>query len=275
MNLTFTIESAELRLKRVLEDFFISVYDEKYLSSHGIEHHRRVWSYSKKLLGLFSDLKPYSLKLLPAKLIIASYLHDIGMSVDPGIRHGNHSRDLCVRFLEQNYLSEKDYLDVLYSIENHDNKDYIGDPCTDDLLTLLSVADDLDAFGFTGIFRYSEIYLTRGTDRAKIGSIIVENAKNRYNNFIKTFGSVHEIVKEQRIRYKILEDFFTGYNKQLPGYQFDTQNPAGYCGVVETIQDLISNKMSLKNYYTQPEKFTDDKVIRWFFNELEQELNTW
>ena len=28
--------------------------------------------------------------------------------------------------------------------------------------TILSVADDLDAFGFTGIYRYLEIYLTRG-----------------------------------------------------------------------------------------------------------------
>ena len=38
------------------------------------------------------------------------------------------------------------------------------------LLTILSVADDLDAFGFIGIYRYSEIYLTRGIDPEKIGT---------------------------------------------------------------------------------------------------------
>jgi hypothetical protein len=30
------------------------------------------------------------------------------------------------------------------------------------MLTILSVADDLDAFGYIGIYRYIEIYLERG-----------------------------------------------------------------------------------------------------------------
>ena len=41
-------------------------------------------------------------------------------------------------------------------------KIYLRRQDRNDLLTVLSVADDLDAFGFTGIYRYSEIYLTRG-----------------------------------------------------------------------------------------------------------------
>jgi hypothetical protein len=41
MNLNGIIESAELQFKQILEEFFIAVYDEKSLSSHGIDHHRR------------------------------------------------------------------------------------------------------------------------------------------------------------------------------------------------------------------------------------------
>ena len=57
-----------------------------------------------------------------------------------------------------------------------------------DLLNILSVADDLDAFGYTGIYRYSEIYLTRGISPKEIGNLIRENASRRYHNFEKIFG---------------------------------------------------------------------------------------
>ena len=84
MNLTVTIESAELQFKQILEEFFISVYDENSLYSHGIDHHRRVWNYSKQLLTIHTGKNHPGISQLPAKLIIASYLHDIGMSVETG-----------------------------------------------------------------------------------------------------------------------------------------------------------------------------------------------
>ena len=49
MELSGIIESAEKQYKQILEEFFISVYDESLLPSHGIDHHRRVWKYSKEL----------------------------------------------------------------------------------------------------------------------------------------------------------------------------------------------------------------------------------
>jgi hypothetical protein len=76
MNLTVTIESAELQFKQILEEFFISVYVEKALCSHGIDHHRRVWSYTKELPILLDDQKPAFISQLPSKLIIACYMHD-------------------------------------------------------------------------------------------------------------------------------------------------------------------------------------------------------
>jgi HD superfamily phosphodiesterase len=124
MNLTIFIESAEQKFKQILEDFFVSSFDEKSLTSHGIDHHRRVWNYSKELLHLFAEKNPLLHQQLPAKLIIASYLHDIGMTIETGIRHGKYSRDFCIQFLIQNNLPVDDYIDVLEAIENHDNKEY-------------------------------------------------------------------------------------------------------------------------------------------------------
>jgi hypothetical protein len=272
MNLTVLIESAELRFKQVLEDFFISVYDEKYLYSHGIDHHRRVWKYAKELL-LIPEKKFYSdLSVIPSKLIITCYLHDIGMSVDPGVRHGKHSRELCILFLSKNNLAPDDYKDVLETIENHDRKDYPENPVINDLLILLSAADDLDAFGLTGIYRYSEIYLLRGIAPAQTGNLILENAKKRFCNFADNFGPETGYVQRHRTKYEILRSFFTHFNQQAVSYNFEESKPSGYCGVIQLFIHMIRNKMSLKEICEDAWRYEHDTIIRSFFMGLESEL---
>jgi hypothetical protein len=273
MNLTCTIESAELQFKQILEEFFIAVYNDKALSSHSIDHHRRVWSYAQKLLPLLANQKPINISRLPSELIITCYLHDIGMSVETGISHGKQSRDLCIQFLDQNAFPLDGYNDVLEAIENHDRKDYTGNTNVNDLLTILSVADDLDAFGFTGIYRYSEIYLTRGINPEEIGHLIIENAGKRFDNFVKTFGFTDELVQKHKKRYEILDNFFIEYNKQVGSYPFGGQHPAGYCGVVELLSQMIKVKIGLKELYTVVEKHTKDQVIQRFLNGLKSEID--
>lgn len=272
MKLTEIIKSVENQHKQILEEFFISVYNEQSLLSHGIDHHRRVWNYAKEFLKLFPLIDTAHISKFTSELIIACYMHDIGMSVDPGVKHGKHSRKLCVQFLNKNNLPETNYNDALEAIEHHDNKDYISNSFMNDLLTILSVSDDLDAFGYTGIFRYSEIYLTRVIDPEKIGYLIRENAERRFDNFIKTFGSFIGIVEKHTSRYKILDNFFRKYNEQLPSYHFGTTHPSGYCGVVEIIHILMKNSLQLEDFFATPEKYSSDLLIRWFFEELEKEL---
>ena len=272
MNVSEIINSAENQYKRILEEFFISVYNEKSLSSHGIDHHRRVWKYARELLNIIPPENTSDILRLPADLIIACYMHDIGMSVDHGIKHGKHSRDICCRFLSEHNFFENDFIEVLEAIENHDNKDYSSNDFMNRLLTILSVADDLDAFGCTGVYRYSEIYLTRAVVFDKIGYMIRENARKRYDNFIKTFGSFDELVVKHWERYYLLDMFFSKYNEQLPFYQFGTENPSGFCGVVEIIENIMKNNLQLKDFYTEPEKHTSDPLILWYLTELGKEL---
>jgi hypothetical protein len=272
MDISEIINSAENQYKRILEEFFISVYNENFLSSHGIDHHRRVWKYAREILSTITLENTPESSRLPSDLIITCYIHDIGMSVDPGIKHGKHSRDICSLFLKQNMLSENDFSEVLEAIEYHDNKDYSTDHFKNKILTILSVADDLDAFGCTGIYRYIEIYLTREIGYDKIGSMIRENARKRYDNFINTFGSFDELVVKHWERYMLLDMFFTKYNEQLPFYQFETEHPSGFCGVVELIRNIMKNNLQLKDVYTEPEKHTSDALIVWYLTELEKEL---
>ncbi|MBK8882397.1 MAG: HD domain-containing protein [Bacteroidales bacterium] len=272
MNLTENIESAELMFRQILEDFFVSVYDEKVLPSHGIDHHRRVWSYARELL--YIPLKQHNSKpaCLPSKLIIACYLHDSGMSVETGPRHGKHSREFCIRFLENNNLSAEEYKDVLDTVENHDRKDYPSESDRNDLLTVLSVADDLDAFGFTGIYRYSEIYLTRNIGPDKLGDLIIANAARRFENFESIFGTGNNYVQLHRKRFEILINFFRHYNRQVTSYDFGTDEPEGYCGIVQLFMLMLKNNLTLNELFTELEIYPDDIIIGSFVMGLKTEL---
>jgi HD superfamily phosphodiesterase len=271
MNLTATIVSAEHQFKQILEGFFINNFDDNSLSSHGIEHHRRVWNFAKQLMLLLGRHNMISDPAISSGLIISCYLHDIGMSVDPGIRHGHHSREICIRFLKENHLKEPDYTDVLSAIENHDRKEFYSFAGKYDLLTLLSIADDLDAFGFTGIFRYSEIYLTRGNNPKDLGVMILENADRRFENFSGAFKFSDDFFLKHKKRYDILVNFFEKYNDLVKDYQFGDIHPSGYCGVIDILINLIRNKKQLKDIYNNPGQISDDDFIIWFFNGLNSE----
>lgn len=273
MNLISQIGSAELRFKRVLEDFFISHYHEKVLPSHGIDHHRRVWNYSKELLSLLTDNNSVNFSQLPEKLIITSYLHDIGMSVNPDFEHGRYSRELCKEFMIQQHISENDFPGVLDAIENHDRKNYIDPKGEGRLLEILSVADDLDAFGFIGIYRYTEIYLIRGIRIEEIGNLILKNAEKRFENFTRTPGLIDKFIKNQKERYDILIQFFNGFNNQLPFYRFGGK-PSGYCGSIELIPDMGSKISLLSDIEKLKLKYSEEPVIYTFFDGLSRELLT-
>ncbi len=268
MNLTGPIESAEHQFKQILEEFFISVYEENSLPSHGIKHHRRVWNHAKELTLILGEQNLIKDLNIPFSLIIACYLHDLGMSVDRGVKHGRHSMELCRKFLSDNNLNENDFPGLLQAVLNHDNKDYRESAEVNELLTILSVADDLDAFGFTGIYRYLEIYLMRGEQTRTLGREIRENAGKRYIHFEETFVFSESLVSKHRKRYEILDHFFSEYEKQVPFYRFNGVHHEGYCGVADLIMKVINEGKNLNEIINNPEIHYNDPVIRWFFNGL-------
>lgn len=272
MNLTAKFDSAENRFRQVLEDFFVTIYDEKSLISHGIEHHRRVWENARQLSCSLSTGNKTFNETFAENLIIVCFMHDIGMAIDPGFVHGRHSKALCIRFLREQNLQVEDFTDVLETIENHDNKEYNGTNEANDLLLVLSVADDLDAFGFTGIYRYSEIYLERKINFSSIGNKIRENARRRFENFEKYFGFSEELYEVHKIRYELLDSFFEKYNEQLDYYNFNTLNSSGYCGVLHLFSKMASEKIPLNEFLDNYDNYTNDPTIKWFFEGLIAEI---
>ena len=134
MDLTDIILKSEEKYLSSVEAFFKEKWGEIKLWSHDLSHHRRVWSYAKELLQYAGDTDQHFIE----KLLIACYLHDIGMSVDPGEKHGIRSRMICELYLEENSIIPAGYSDLLQAIENHDNKNYSDSTVNNRLLSLLS-----------------------------------------------------------------------------------------------------------------------------------------
>jgi HD superfamily phosphodiesterase len=265
------IISSEEKYKLILEEFFIKIFPETYLPSHGIEHHRRVWYNAKDLLNQLHNNGSGFDQTFTDRLIIACYLHDIGLSADKGSRHGIESRKICEKFLSENNLPEIEFEEVLHSIEYHDNKEYTIISWPEELSTILSVADDLDAFGFIGIYRYLEIYTERGKPLKEIGFLINENCANRYRNFINTYRFPGDFIERHSKRYEILTSFFDSYNEQASYYKFDSQIINGYCGIAEIVSG-ISGKNKSDSIFTSASVNIPDPVIQWFSAQLKSEL---
>jgi len=116
-------------------------------------------------------------------------------------------------FLKENKIIPADHADLLQAIENHDNKEYTGNQPDNRLLLYLTVADDLDAFGYTGILRYADIYLERGVSITDLGRMVKENSAKRFQNFEKAFSIYPELIEKQRTRYQALLDFYTEFDQ--------------------------------------------------------------
>jgi hypothetical protein len=265
------IESSETKFKKILEEFFKGIYNPLFLQSHGIDHHRRVWHYAKEILYQLEGHGFEISQSLTDKLIIACFLHDSGMSVDSGFRHGTESRKIGERFFCMNDLSADEYEDVLRAIENHDNKEYTVLYQPGDLMTILSVADDLDAFGFIGIYRYLEIYIARKKPIQELGYMIIENSENRFHHFLRIYGSYNEFFIRHSKRYNIVSSFFDSYNQQVAWYKFDNHSESGHCGIAEIIMQMLNGSLPATPINFPVTNYCDP-IINWFFGEMNIEL---
>lgn len=209
MALTEIVNRSEEKYLSSLEAFFKKKWGATKLWSHDISHHRRTWNYAKELLQYTEDAD----QLFVEKLLIACYMHDLGMSVDPGEKHGIRSRIICELFLEENKMTPEYHADLLQAVEDHDNKEYKGNQPDNRLLLFLTIADDLDAFGYTGILRYADIYLRREVSLSDLGRMVIENSGKRFQNFGKAFSVFPELVERHRTRYQVLLSFYSGFDR--------------------------------------------------------------
>ena len=156
------------------------LFQNTTLPSHDHTHHMRVWNLGKSLLRELSSFNSGCDYSLVEGVLIATFFHDLGMIYSTREDHGKLGGDLCQSwFSKWNKVLPERFQEIVRAIELHDQKNVqiyasFRREYPPDILGILSVADDLEAMGTIGIYRYAEIYLQRGIPMEELGVRIIE-----------------------------------------------------------------------------------------------------
>jgi len=178
------------------------------IPSHDHLHHERVWKNASQLLERLYDAGIVTDPDMAEKAIIAAFFHDTGLTVNRGTDHGTESRRICSKFIESLSIDDADCREILDAVEKHDDKTYICQSDPSSLAAIISVADDMDAFGETGISRYEEIYSMRGIPASGMPEMIIENVLSRLRHLESTYGIFPDIVDEMREKAQTVISYF-------------------------------------------------------------------
>lgn len=204
-----TIKYAEDKYRALLSEECSRLFTGTDIPSHDNLHHSRVWDNAALLLERLYGAGMITDPLLAEKAIIATFFHDTGLTVNRGPDHGRESRQICGAFLDQTDISEASRIEILEAVENHDNKDYPGHSDPTSLAAIVAVADDMDAFGKTGIGRYMEIYSMRGIPADEMPEMIITNVLSRLRHLESTYRMFPDLVEEMRGRAGTVINYFT------------------------------------------------------------------
>ncbi|HDP54380.1 MAG TPA: HD domain-containing protein [Bacteroidetes bacterium] len=215
------INSVEAKWLSPICSFVKTLYKSAHIPSHDISHHLRVWHICNNLVKrplISQNLNP---AISSEHLIVACLFHDTGLTVDKSERHGYASAKFCSDFFKKTPQLAVDNLRmVLYAIEHHDDKsiqqaNFKDLPPELQLTRILSTADDLDAFGLIGVYRYVEIYVLRGIALHHMPAKVLMNIANRHKNFTNLVGVNTAFYQKHTRRYAVTVDFFKGLQEEL------------------------------------------------------------
>lgn len=270
------INSSESKWLKPLYKHSKSLFEKTHLPSHDAEHHLRVWLHCR---GLLIELHKAGIKATHDtidKAIVACFFHDAGLTLDMGEQHGFLGRKICEEFFRSNpSFLVPDLEEVLDAIEKHDDKSKkevtAMTPYTmKTILKLVSAADDLDALGYIGVFRYAEIYLKRGIPDKEIPKKVCINLRNRFSNFLNTYSGLHKYSEKQKIRYQEIFDFFTELDAL---FAQETEISDSQLTVFKVLKDcLIERKLGINETIEETLSTNTKGYVLWYFSKLRKEL---
>ena len=255
-----------------------NLFSGVFLPSHDHLHHYRVWCNARELMLMMENAGCSVSPELPGKLILAAFFHDTGLINTHNEKHGMESRKLCQEFFRKaNHPVPVGYHEILDAIEHHDDKSYHENSITGEpgpqVLKLLSASDDLDAFGYTGIYRYAEIYLLRKVRPEDLPDRILENLNNRFQNLKNIFAPLNQFIDRQEIRYWITCEFYMGLSESFAAA---SERPDWKGELIRVFQDGLLRQDNLLMRERLLPNLEHEREIRQFFMLLDEEnsINT-
>ena len=260
------IEKAEQKWLKALFDYNQSLFSSHNIPSHNQHHHLRVWNYLKDLLQQLTALGYVFPQNFAEQALIATFFHDTGLTKTLDEKHGMESREICKLFF-QSLPAPANFSGILDAIEHHDDKNYTIDYAFAkqelSLHTLLSICDDLDAFGEIGIFRYMEIYLMREIFLKDITLQICNNMQKRFLHFRQHFRFLRDFYAFHQKRYEVSFHFFSKLSHKSHSQFMTDEN------FISGFLQLATSSMLIKNI----NKISNRGRFYLFIQKCLQELN--
>jgi hypothetical protein len=278
------IREAESRWYQPLYRHCEGLFSGIFLPSHDHLHHARVWSHARSLIILLDKAGARIPASLPEELLVAVFFHDAGLVRTSDEWHGRESRRLCEEFFSQpgagappgSPIPGKTSLRrILHAVEHHDDKSLKGagpeirPGDVPGLLSLLSSADDLDAFGRIGIYRYAEIYLMRGIGTEQLPRKVAENVKNRFDNLQNTYALLEDFIRIQEQRFLRVYDFYLRLSQACAE---GDENPSWESQLISMILDSIRERKNLLQKDRELPRTGFDAETGDWFRALDREL---
>lgn len=265
------------------------IFSGVFLPSHDDSHHLRVWQHAKIILRTldregvwFEELLTVEQpdgELLAEELILAVFFHDTGLSVTPGERHGLESRRFFDDYLKAEAgrfrsIPPESIQRIRFAIEKHDDKSYhalnSGAHAVPGLDEILSAADDLDAFGNIGIYRYAEIYMHRGMKPEELPAPVSDNARNRFLNLTENSGLSEDFIRMQEPGFLRVYEF---YLQLAADFASAGERSSWEIALIGIIHDAILKKKNLL-YPGREIPDTGFSQVREWFNNLDSEIRS-
>jgi HD superfamily phosphodiesterase len=272
------ISQAEKNWLHALYAHARELYRSTFLPSHDHSHHLRVWNISKQILKEIAVLDSFLTPALVEGVLIAAMFHDLGMAQSIREDHGRLGKELCRSwFSESGHSPPPGFDGILKAIEMHDRKEarFYTDPQTGSsagVLGILSLADDLEAMGVIGIYRYAEIYLLRGIPLEDLGKRILENAASRFLN-LSSSGTGVRVIGEYRKQFDELTRFYNLYNRQMKEADRADSVYIGQLGVINYIRcHGIGKKIRPEDLCIFAEEEGAELMVSEYFRKLKNEL---
>lgn len=265
------MENAEDKFLLILYRHVRQLFKTTPLPSHDHDHHLRVWCYAKSLVNELTGLKVLITQEQAENLILAVFFHDTGLTRNLKADHGLDSRELCEQFLhDYPLLFRLNTTPALIAIEKHDNKNYLTEEDENNfsVLTLLSLCDDLDAYGAIGVLRYAEIYLLRGISSGELSGKVLANIKNRFDYFASHVWLPAVFSDYHRNRFDFACQFFHELSKN-PKSEISMANNQ----VINIYMDQVTGRKTGIEGFADMMQNSDNNIMQAFGKVLKAELH--
>ncbi len=280
-NLKSLFKDVEDKWMDILFNYCKEQFKKVGLQSHNHLHSLRVWLNAKEL---FKELQKYKIDITLndlEKTIHSIFFHDIGMVKTIEAEHGVISKQMYELFFHNNKPKKIEGFDeVSDAIQKHDEKEYKSwvyhkNTPQKDVLSVLCVSDDLDAFGAIGVFRYAEIYLLRGTSIKDLPQEVIRNLDSRYQNFCNLYSHLDSFTKKQKTRYGLTREFYKDLEKELKEKQYSKKTELGPVGVMNIMmREFIEGNTSIFEISDKVIRSSNDEYVIKFFKQFKKEVES-